>query len=131
MKKLNKAYIVAMTLPLGVLAMCADSCRQAPPAATQAVAKTPHSYKQTGSISEITIVPEQVEFPEHEGRKEFVAYCNICHSLKYIKNQPNFSQKTWGEVVDKMIIKYNAPIDSANRSKILAYIMHIKGNTEK
>lgn len=131
MKTQNKNYLATLALSFGLLALLADSCRPAQPDAAKPTNKIPHSYNQTGTISELTIIPGQVEFPEHEGKKEFVAYCNICHSLKYVQNQPNFSQKTWGEVVDKMIVRYNAPIDSSNRRKILAYIMHIKGDTGK
>ncbi len=97
----------------------------------QPVVKAPVAQPMTasinGSVHEITLLPEVLTFPEHEGKKEFTAYCNICHSLKYITMQPDFPEKTWEAEVEKMMVKYNAPIDTPTAAKIVSYIMAIKG----
>ena len=92
-------------------------------------AKPPeNTFAITGSVHELTLYPDPPPaFPEHEGKAEFTSYCGICHSLKYITMQPDFSAKTWNAEVTKMITKYHAPIDSVNAKKITGYLIAIKG----
>jgi hypothetical protein len=104
-------------------------------AATGCKQKQPEVYKQPdntfsvkGSVREMVLYPEAPpEFAEHEGKAEFVSYCGICHSLKYISMQPAFPAKTWDAEVTKMIVKYHAPIDSVNAKKIVGYLVAVKG----
>lgn len=95
----------------------------------QEVYKQPeNTFSINGSIHEMNLYPDPApDFPEHEGKVEFMSYCAICHSLKYITMQPAFSAKTWGAEVDKMVHKYNAPIDSVTCKKIVAYLVAVKG----
>jgi len=90
-------------------------------------ARPVNTFSVKGSVREMVINPETPEFPEHEGKAEFVSYCAICHSLKYISMQPNFSAKTWDAEVHKMVEKFGAPIDSTVSKKIVAYLVAIKG----
>jgi mono/diheme cytochrome c family protein len=81
-----------------------------------------------GSVHEMTLYPEPAPaFPEHDGKAEFVSYCAICHTLKYIKMQPDFPRKTWEAEVTKMITKFKAPVDSVNAKKIVEYLVAVKG----
>ena len=64
---------------------------------------------------------------EGEGKKEFIANCGICHSLRYISMQPAFPRKTWDAEIHKMIVKYKAPVDSLVAVKIADYLTKIKG----
>ncbi len=73
------------------------------------------------------ISPEVTEFPDHEGKAEFVSYCAMCHSLRYITAQPDFPRKTWEAELTKMVVKYKAPIDSITGKKIVDYLVTIKG----
>jgi hypothetical protein len=91
-----------------------------------AVKKPEHTFSVKGSVREMTIWPETVEFPEHEGKTEFTAYCGVCHSLRYITVQPDFPRKVWEAEVTKMVVKYKAPIDSATSKKIVEYLVAIK-----
>ena len=87
-----------------------------------------HTFTINGSIREMVIWPETPEFPEHEGKAEFVSYCGICHSLKYISMQPDFPRKTWEAEINKMVTKFKAPVDSVTGKKIIDYIVAIKSN---
>lgn len=86
------------------------------------------TFTVKGSVREMTLTPGTVEFPEHAGKQEFTSYCGICHSLKYISQQPDFPRKTWEAEVNKMVVKYKAPIDSVNCKKIVEYLIAIKSN---
>jgi len=97
------------------------SCKQQP-----AAIKHEHTFTQKGSVREINIWLEEPNFPEHEGRGEFLAYCSMCHSTKYVTMQPDFSRKVWEAEVTKMIVKYKAPIDSVTAKKITDYIVMAK-----
>jgi mono/diheme cytochrome c family protein len=119
----KKTYLILLLCSLLVLA---DACvrKEQPPAA--APVETPkHTFSQKGSVTEMAIMPEEVDLPEGEGKAEFVSYCGICHSLRYVLTQPSFSRTTWKAEVKKMVTKYGAPIDSANSEKIVDYIVSI------
>ena len=89
-----------------------------------------NTFSVNGSVREMKLYPaEAPPFPEHEGKAEFISYCGICHTLKYISMQPNFPPKTWEAEVNKMIAKYHAPIDSVNSKKIIAYLVAVKSNS--
>ena len=99
-------------------------CKQQP---QPEVNKNPeNTYSVKGSVHEMNIWPETVDFPEHEGKGEFMSYCSVCHSLKYITMQPDFPRKTWEAEVNKMITKFKAPIDSNTAIKIIDYLAAVK-----
>ncbi len=95
----------------------------------QEVAKAPeNTFTVKGSLREMDLNPSPpTAFPEHEGKREFISYCAICHSLNYISSQPDFPAKTWEAEVTKMVAKYHAPIDSVTAKKIVAYLVAVKG----
>ncbi len=87
-----------------------------------------NSFTVKGSVRELNLNPSaSPEFPDREGKTEFISYCAICHSLKYISSQPDFPRKTWEAEVSKMVVKYHAPIDSVIAKKIVAYLVAVKG----
>ncbi len=114
-------YLAAVCCPAYMLSACHEQ-----PAPIPAPKKQEHSFSVNGSVREIKIHPENPDFPEHEGKAEFVSYCAICHSLKFISMQPDFPRKTWEAEVTKMIVKYKAPIDSVVSRKIIDYLVAIK-----
>ena len=65
--------------------------------------------------------------PDSSGYQVFKSNCMICHSLRYIQMQPNFPEKTWIKIVDKMRKNFGAPIDSINAKIIVDYLVKIKG----
>lgn len=109
-----------------LMATAISACYQQPPISRFYLAPQ-HTYSQCGTVQEMVIQPEEMKFPDGDGKAEFVSYCAICHSLRYIVTQPNFSRATWTAEVHKMTEKYGAPIDSATSSKIVDYLVAIKG----
>jgi hypothetical protein len=118
--------ISAMLPAILFVVLTVYSCQQKP---TPEIAKKPeHTFTVKGSVREMNIWPETPEFPEHAGKAEFVSYCGICHSLKYITAQPDFPRVTWEHEIKKMVEKYGAPIDSATCLRIEDYLVAIKGS---
>jgi hypothetical protein len=95
----------------------------------QATLQGENSFSVKGGVHEITLMQMTPQFPEHAGKVEFMSYCSMCHSLKYISMQPDFSRKTWDAEVTKMITKYKAPIDTAVGRKIVDYLVAVKGKS--
>ena len=93
---------------------------------TAPIPKPQHTFSVKGSVREMSIQPEVTDFPEHEGKAEFMSYCAVCHSLRYISQQPDFPRKTWEAEVAKMVTRYKAPIDSVTGAKIVDYLVAIK-----
>ncbi len=118
----GKLLYIFVLLSGGILVLSAG-CNERKPVAAQ---KPEHTFTMKGSVREIKIQPETPDFPEHEGKAEFVSYCSMCHSLKYITAQPDLPRKAWQAEVTKMITKFKAPIDSATGNKIVDYIVAIK-----
>lgn len=99
-----------------------------PAVPTQPVATAPkNTIVQNGSVTEMTLVPEDVSLPDGPGKNEFQSYCGICHSLKYITSQPRFPRVTWEAEVHKMVEKYGAPVDSNVAKVIVDYLMVLNG----
>ncbi len=121
---MNK-YWVYIVLVACCVEVVVYGCNRAP----QEVANAPeNTFTVKGSVREMDLNPAPPPaFPEHDGRTEFISYCAICHSLKYISTQPDFPQKTWEAEVNKMIGKYHAPIDSVTAKKIVTYLVAVKG----
>lgn len=122
-KQLYLVILLCVLLPL------VDACvhKEAAPEPKQTQKSSPHTFVQKGSVREMSIQPEEMEFPEGPGKAEFTSYCGICHSLKYISAQPDFPRETWEAEVHKMVEKYGAPIDSVNGQKIVGYLVSVKG----
>jgi hypothetical protein len=66
-------------------------------------------------------------FPEGEGFSEFKSSCITCHSLRYIEMQPDFPEKTWETIVNKMKKNFGAPISDSASVKIVKYLTAVKG----
>jgi hypothetical protein len=52
----------------------------------------------------------------------------MCHSARYIENQPRLSRKGWQATVDKMKTTYGAPITSEASPKIVSYLVATHGS---
>ncbi len=120
-------YLSIIVLVASFIALVLFGCNRA----EKPVIKTSepvNTFTVKGSVREMDLNPAAApEFPEHEGKTEFISYCAICHSLRYISTQPDFPQKTWEAEVNKMVTKYHAPIDSVIAKKIVAYLVSVKG----
>jgi len=121
MNRKNTFILLAICLSVALISGCNSK-------SVDVYKQPPNTFSINGSVHEMNLYPDAPPaFPEHEGKAEFMSYCGICHSLKYISSQPDFPAKTWDAEVTKMIIKYHAPIDSLNAKKIVDYLVAIKG----
>jgi len=83
--------------------------------------------KYTAKDTVIHIDNYQVNFPEGEGYSEFKSSCITCHSLRYIEMQPDFPEKTWETIVNKMKKNFGSPISDSASIKIVKYLTKVKG----
>ncbi len=83
--------------------------------------------KYTAIDTVVNIDDYQVNFPEGEGYSEFKSSCITCHSLRYIEMQPDFPEKTWETIVNKMKKNFGAPISDSASVKIVKYLTTVKG----
>ncbi|HMJ92384.1 MAG TPA: hypothetical protein VK530_21355 [Candidatus Acidoferrum sp.] len=59
-----------------------------------------------------------------------VANCSLCHSADYISTQPPMPRKSWQATVDKMRLKYAAPIQTNNVEAIVSYLTTTYGTSD-
>lgn len=74
-------------------------------------------------VHEISFPRDEPDLPPGPGREQYTTHCVICHSPRYVSNQPLLPRKTWESEVHKMVAKYGAPIPAADESKIVDYIV--------
>ena len=86
---------------------------------------TETSHKKESPV--VDIEDYKVNMPDLEGYAEFKAACITCHSLRYIEMQPDFPQKTWENIVNKMVKNFGAVIPDSTSKKIVTYLTQVKG----
>ncbi len=82
-------------------------------------------------VHSITLPKIRVELKPGPGMDKTSGYCNVCHSLDYITMQPAFSEKQWGETVNKMVKAFGAPIPPDAAREITAYLGSAYGKTSR
>jgi mono/diheme cytochrome c family protein len=70
------------------------------------------------------------DFPPGPGREQFVTQCVVCHSPRYVLNQPVFPRKTWSAEVQKMVKAYGALITPAEEAEIVNYLVSCHGKED-
>jgi cytochrome c5 len=85
-------------------------------------ARTGTTADSSGRVHSITLPQVPVELKAGPGRDKTETYCSICHSADYITMQPGFPEKKWGEIVNKMIKVFGAPIPADAAAQITAYL---------
>jgi mono/diheme cytochrome c family protein len=73
-------------------------------------------------LKEVTL-----NLPKVEGYQTFMANCGICHSPRYIQDQPKLPAKTWEAIVTKMQKTFGAPVSDSSAKIIVQYLVAIKG----
>lgn len=113
--------IQKIKLPFIFLVACviAASCGQR--ATENTGSQTFHSIQD---ISEVV-----TKLPEAPGYQAFNNNCLICHSSRYILNQPDFPEKTWNSIVTKMQKTFGAPVPDSSIHEIVQYLVAIKGKS--
>jgi hypothetical protein len=70
--------------------------------------------------------------PAGTGRDEVKAFCNTCHSPRYITMQPPLPPETWAAEVNKMIKTHGASIPDDSTERIIQYLqMNFSTGTRK
>ncbi len=69
----------------------------------------------------------KADLPKSEGYQTFMANCGICHSPRYIQDQPDLPAKTWAAIVTKMQKTFGAPVSDSSAKIITDYLVAIKG----
>lgn len=73
-------------------------------------------------LKEVTL-----NLPKTEGYQTFMANCGICHSPRYVQDQPDLPAKTWEAIVTKMQKTFGAPVSDSSAKIIVQYLVAIKG----
>ena len=74
-------------------------------------------------VKEIDLEYHSPDLPPGPGQDVFATQCVICHSPRYVLNQPAFPRKTWTAEVHKMVKAYGAPIAPEQEKEIVAYLV--------
>lgn len=116
---INRLYIL---VPIIIIVLYMSSCSEdrKPAAINPIVVEEP--------AKELSAVEPYL--PEAVGVKAFQRHCLTCHSSRYIEMQPNFPEKTWQKIVDKMVKNFGAPIPDSSVKVIVRYLVDIKGGKE-
>jgi cytochrome c5 len=91
------------------------------------------SRQNEGSVYSAGAYPlYRPELVPGDGKQEVEAYCNTCHSTRYITMQPPLTAATWEAEVNKMIKTFGQPIPDDAAAKIIKYLQtHYTPETRK
>lgn len=84
-------------------------------------------FENENEAESISITGYKTIMPHAAGYEAFESNCITCHSLRYIQMQPDFPQKKWETIVDKMVKSFGAPIPDSTAKRIVAYLTEVKG----
>lgn len=82
-------------------------------------------------VKDIELAYHQPDLPPGPGHDQFATQCVICHSPRYVLNQPTFPRKTWKVEVHKMAKAYGAPINSDQEAEIVNYLVSWHGKEDE
>lgn len=87
--------------------------------------------EQPVAASTATVAPDlnhvKTDLPKEQGYQTLLANCGICHSPRYIQDQPDLPAKTWAAIVTKMQKTFGAPVSDSSAKIITDYLVAIKG----
>jgi mono/diheme cytochrome c family protein len=81
-------------------------------------------------VEEIDLEYHSPDLPPGPGQDVFATQCVICHSARYVLNQPAFPRKTWTAEVHKMVKGYGAPIVPEQEKEIVDYLVTWHGKED-
>jgi sulfite dehydrogenase (cytochrome) subunit B len=81
-------------------------------------------------VKEIDLEYHSPDLPPGPYQDVFATQCVICHSARYVLNQPAFPRKTWAAEVHKMVKGYGAPIDPQQEREIVNYLVAWHGKED-
>jgi sulfite dehydrogenase (cytochrome) subunit B len=121
---------VLLLVGLGILgyALWGRSGRQASEAPAVARPGIPLAeLTELEPVKDIELEYHTPDMPPGPGHEQFVTQCVICHSPRYVLNQPIFPRKTWVAEVHKMVKVYGAPISVDEAKDIVEYLVSWHG----
>jgi sulfite dehydrogenase (cytochrome) subunit B len=65
---------------------------------------------------------ETAKFKSGQGAPLAIVNCSACHSADYISTQPPLPRSTWKATVEKMRLRYGAPINTNSTDEIVEYL---------
>ena len=112
---------------------CDRSTGDAP--TTSAAATAPGSevaaaVSATSPVHVLVMPHDEPDLPPGRGRDAFVQSCVVCHSPRYVTNQPRFSREVWTEEVQKMVKVFGAPVPAERVPEIVDYLVAFHGEEE-
>ena len=81
-------------------------------------------------VKDIELQYHQPDMPPGPHQQLFVTKCVICHSPRYVLNQPIFPRKTWAVEVHKMAKAYGAPITPDQEPLLVDYLVSWHGRED-
>ena len=135
--RIRKRVVVLILLALSTLATAAlyadfQSGYYSPRGAASLAQEAPPKLSLDGTY-EVGVYPIYPPiFPSGDGAQEVKAYCNTCHSGRYITTQPPLPAAVWEAEVNKMANTYGASIPDDAKQKIIQYLQtHFTPETRK
>jgi mono/diheme cytochrome c family protein len=85
---------------------------------------------QMQPVKDIELEYHQPDLPPGPGHELFATQCVICHSPRYVLNQPIFPRKTWATEGHKMAKAYGAPITPDQEPLLVDYLVSWHGKED-
>jgi mono/diheme cytochrome c family protein len=83
--------------------------------------------RPSSPVRSISLPHDEAFAPPGPGRAAFVTDCVVCHSPRYITDQPSFSRTVWKGIVQKMMDAYGAHVTTAEAEEIVNYLVATDG----
>jgi sulfite dehydrogenase (cytochrome) subunit B len=125
------AVLFIVGFGIGAYALWGRSGREASLAPAAATPQIPLSELSTlQPVKDIELEYHTPEMPPGPGHEQFITQCVVCHSPRYVLNQPVFPRKTWTTEVHKMVKSYGAPITPVEEKDIVNYLVSWHGKED-
>jgi mono/diheme cytochrome c family protein len=124
---------VLVLVGLGILgyAVWGRSGRETPLATISLAPQVPiFELTAVQPVKDIELEQHPPDMPPGPGHEAFVSQCVICHSPRYVLNQPVFPRKTWAAEVHKMVKSYGAPIPLSEEKELTDYLVTWHGTED-
>ncbi|WP_263368063.1 hypothetical protein [Edaphobacter bradus] len=129
LRVLGVLFIIAVAIL--IYALWGRAGRERDAASTAAVPDIPVSrLTEMQPVKTIELEYHQPDLPPGPGHDVFATQCVICHSPRYVVNQPVFPRKVWTTEVHKMVKSYGAPIDPGQEKEIVNYLVSWHGTED-
>ena len=79
----------------------------------------------------IELPPEPGPFKEGPGADLANRQCLTCHSREYVTTQPLLGRQYWKSAVEKMQLKFGAPIPPSDVEALVIYLVTTYGDEKK